>query len=316
MGRVARFATLGRNPVPSDVSVCYLWVGRIGPSADAESPVGGMTINRFGVHTLPMMLQRPARTGRDRARDLAVNLGIFALMWAAYSLGRQVTLDAEAVAMENARRIVDLQAWMGLPSERAIQAAIIDRAGLVKIANYYYLLAHFPGTAAFMVWAWWRHRERFPGVRSSLLAVTAAGLALHIAFPLAPPRMLPGSGFIDTGRLFGPNPYDLGIAEAANQLAAMPSLHVGWSLLVAIGILGLSDSRWRWLALAHPAITTTVVVITANHYWLDGLAAAVLVVVAWKAFRRDPEWDPGREPIEKHPITSVERGEPVSTAAR
>ena len=109
--------------------------------------------------------------------------------------------------------------------------------------------------------------------------------------------ILRGGDFIDTGQLFGPNPYDLGIAEAANQLAAMPSLHVGWSLLVALGVLGLSDHRWRWLVLLHPIITTTVVVITANHYWLDGLAAAVLVVVAWLAFSRDPEWDPNLQEL-------------------
>ncbi len=244
-----------------------------------------------------MMLQRPARTTRDRARDLAVNVGVFALMWVAYSLGRRLTLDAETVAIENARRILDIQAAIGLPSESDIQSSILGRSGLIKFANLYYLLAHFPGTFAFMVWAWWRHRERFAGVRSSLLAVTAAGLVLHIAFPLAPPRLLPGGGFIDTGAIFGPNPYDLGIAEAANQLAAMPSLHVGWSLLVALGVLGLSEHRWRWLVLLHPFITTTVVVITANHYWLDGLAAAVLVIVAWKAFSRDPRWDPNLQEL-------------------
>ncbi len=266
-----------------------------------------------------MMLYRPTSATRQRARDLAVNVGLFALMWIAYSLGRRLTVDAESVAIENARRVVELQSALGLPSESAIQQAILDRSTIIRGANFYYLAAHFPGTAAFMVWVWWKHRERFAAVRSTMLAVTAAGLVLHIAFPLAPPRLLPGSGFIDTGALFGPNPYDLGIAEAANQIAAMPSLHVGWSLLVALGVIGLSTSRWRWMSLLHPAITTTVVVITANHYWLDGLAAAVLVVVAWYAFKRDPEWDPSREsdpPRRRRPVSPVERQANVSQLIR
>ena len=91
----------------------------------------------------------------------------------------------------------------------------------------------------------------------------------------------PTLGFVDTGALFGPNVY--GPPEGgsiANQFAAMPSLHIGWATLVAIGLIVATRSRWRWLWLAHPIITILVVVGTANHWWLDGIVALVLLAGA------------------------------------
>jgi hypothetical protein len=60
----------------------------------------------------------------------------------------------------------------------------------------------------------------------------------------------------------------------------MPSVHVGWSIIVAVAVITASRSRWRWLAVLYPMLTTLVVVVTANHYWLDGVAAGLLVVGA------------------------------------
>jgi hypothetical protein len=73
----------------------------------------------------------------------------------------------------------------------------------------------------------------------------------------------------------------------------MPSLHVGWALALAVGLIAATRSRWRWLWLIHPALTLLVVVATANHYWLDGIAAAVLLAVALLLVPR-PAGHPGR----------------------
>jgi hypothetical protein len=66
----------------------------------------------------------------------------------------------------------------------------------------------------------------------------------------------------------------------ANQFAAMPSLHFGWAVLVAYGLVQALHTRWRWLVVVHPAMTLAAIVITANHYWLDAMVAAVLIVAA------------------------------------
>ena len=108
---------------------------------------------------------------------------------------------------------------------------------------------------------------------------TAAALLVQFV-PVAPPRMLPGDGMIDTAARYGQSVYGSVAGFNADQLSAMPSVHVGWSLLAALVIVEVSRSRWRWLALAYPLLTMLAVVVTANHYWLDGIAAALLLALA------------------------------------
>lgn len=218
---------------------------------------------------------------RWRAFDLARNIALLACLYLAYAAVRRVTADQFTDAFRNARALLDFQAAIGLPSEQVLQSAVIYHPGLVRAANTFYMSAHFPGTALFLAWAWFRHHQHFSVIRSSLITLTSAGLLLHLLFPLAPPRMLRSQGFIDTGAVFGPSPYDLSAAEAANQIAAMPSLHVGWALLVAISVISLSRSRFRWLIVIHPILTTAVVVMTANHYWADVIIASFLVISSW-----------------------------------
>ena len=100
-------------------------------------------------------------------------------------------------------------------------------------------------------------------------------MVIHVAFPLAPPRML--EGYVDTLRVFGPSIYPEDPSRSvANQFAAMPSLHFGWALMVAVGIIVLTSSRYRWWWLAHPAVTLLAIVATGNHYLLDAAVAAAL----------------------------------------
>ena len=222
-----------------------------------------------------------ATVGR-RALDLATNVVVLGGLWFLYAAVRGVTAEEYSVAIDNARELLSFQHAIGMPSESLLQRDFLGQIGLLKLANIYYLAAHFPVTIVFLLFAWAFRRHQFGRIRNTLIAVSAVGMIIHLIFPLAPPRMLPRMfGFIDTGRIVGPNPYDLGVAEAANQIAAMPSLHVGWALLVAVGVIWMFESKWRWLIVIHPAITTMVVVLTANHYWTDAIIAALLVGLCW-----------------------------------
>jgi hypothetical protein len=139
----------------------------------------------------------------------------------------------------------------------------------------------------FLVWMFWRHRDRYAWARTMLVVLTGTCLLLQM-IPVAPPRMLPDAGFVDTGLLYGQSIYGPFGSGIADQLSAMPSVHVGWAVLIAFVVLTVSRSRWRWLVLLDPVLTTLVVVATANHYWLDGivaclvLAGAVAVASAWE----------------------------------
>ncbi len=244
-------------------------------------------------------------------RSLLLNVLALGGLWVVYSAVRTLTADSWRAARGNAHRLIDFQEQVGLPSEAVLQGLFLPYEWLTRAANTYYFAAHFPSMILFLAWALLFKRHAMPRIRFALIACTMAGLVVHLAFPLAPPRMLRMAGFVDTARLFGPDPYALGIAKAANELAAMPSLHVGWALLIAVAVIKVGISRLRWLVIAHPVLTAVVVVVTANHYWTDIFAGALLAWVGW--------WGAGRfHPIVREPdvidLTDLgERAQPATT---
>ena len=159
----------------------------------------------------------------------------------------------------------------------------------------YYATAHFPVTVTVLAWAFVRHRATsYALLRFLLVSVTLVAMGVHVLYPLAPPRMLTRLGFVDTLAVYGPHVYSTDMARSvANQFAAMPSLHFGWAVIVAWGVVHIFRSRWRQLAWLHPAITLIAITATANHYWLDSVIALLLVIAAagsWQALdaRRRP----------------------------
>jgi hypothetical protein len=124
-----------------------------------------------------------------------------------------------------------------------------------------------------------RQRSDYVWARNLLVVQTALALIIHIAFPLAPPRMFPQWGFTDTMTRYGPSAYEPG-ASIANQFAAMPSLHVGWAVLIAYVVTRTGPRTLSILAWGHAVVTLAVVVLTAHHWWVDGVAGIGLLYVA------------------------------------
>ncbi|MEU9189312.1 phosphatase PAP2 family protein [Streptomyces sp. NPDC048484] len=230
-------------------------------------------------------------------REVLLVAGLFLV----YKLGRQLATGHTAEAFDNARRVWDLERFLHLPGEGSVQSAMLHGDTLVHIANTYYVTVHFPATAAFLVWLYLRRPRHYVWARRVLAVVTAAALVVHLTFPLAPPRMLAATGLVDTGQVFGPTVYGASpeADSLSNQFAAMPSLHFGWALLVAIGLIAATRSRWRPLWLLHPLMTLLVVVGTANHYWLDAIVAAALLGITLAVLRPPRRTadtaEPGRE---------------------
>jgi hypothetical protein len=225
-----------------------------------------------------------ARALRPWAKELTLMLLLYG-MWqyaGAWSLGRA------SAAVARGRSIWDAERSLHLPSERSAQNLVLQHHELVHWLNVYYAYVHVPALGACLVWLFVRHRDRYPAVRTVVALVTGASLVIQL-FPVAPPRLLPHLGITDTAAVIGPSVYSRG-ATGLDQLSAMPSLHVGWALIIAGAIVWAARSRWRWLAIAYPILTTFTVVVTGNHYWADGAAAAVLcavvAVIASKAYGR------------------------------
>ncbi|MFF7468170.1 phosphatase PAP2 family protein [Streptomyces sp. NPDC008092] len=215
-------------------------------------------------------------------REFLLVAGLFLV----YKFGRQLATGHTAEALHNAHRIWDLERTLHLPSEVDVQSALLHGDTLVHLANTYYATIHFPATLAFLVWLYLKRPAHYVWARRVLALVTAAALVLPFTFPLAPPRMLAASGLVDTARLYGPSVYGPPSSDhLSNQFAAMPSLHFGWALMVAIGLIVATRSRWRWLWLLHPAITLLVIVGTANHYWLDAIVATAMLGAALAVIR-------------------------------
>jgi hypothetical protein len=165
---------------------------------------------------------------------------------------------------------------MHLPSEAAVQHVFLPHPLIVQAFNLYYAALHFPVLMGCMIWLFLRHRERYRTARTTLIAFTTSCLLIQL-IPVAPPRMLPATGMVDTAERYGQSVYAVTPGFEPNQLSAMPSVHVGWAILAAILVIETARSQWRWLALAYPPLTLFVVAVTANHFWLDGIVAAVLL---------------------------------------
>jgi len=180
-------------------------------------------------------------------------------------------------ALPRARWLWHAERLMYLPSETSVQRLFLPHPLLVQAFNLYYDILHFPVLGVCLVWLYVRHRDRYPSIRTTVVLFTMISLLIQF-IPVAPPRMLPATGMVDTAVRYGQSVYSWKGGFDADQLSAMPSVHVGWALIVAIAVITVSRSRWRWLAAGYPVLTTLAVVVTANHFWLDGVVAAVLVI--------------------------------------
>jgi hypothetical protein len=159
---------------------------------------------------------------------------------------------------------------------------------LVQIANAYYVYGHFNPVIVLLAWVFWRHRERYARVRLLLCLLTAVAFVVHFV-PVAPPRLMPQLGFRDVALEYGQSVYGSFGEGIPGQLLAMPSLHVGWAILLAYVVVTTLTSRWRWLVVAHPLLMSVDVAVTANHWWADGVVCGgllVLCIAAERAVRR------------------------------
>jgi hypothetical protein len=223
---------------------------------------------------------RRARRPRLRSaagflREAAVLLALFAL----WQLAGSYAVMGPDGAIDRAQWIWHAERVVHLPNEAGVQQAFLGHSLIVEALNLYYAGLHFAVVLSCLLWVYIWHRRQYPQVRTTLVLFTAGALLIQL-IPVAPPRMLPGDNMIDTAVQYGQSVYGSVAGFNADQLSAMPSVHVGWALLVALVVVQLSTSRWRWLAFGYPVLTLLAVVVTANHFWLDGIAAALLLALA------------------------------------
>ncbi len=237
------------------------------------------------------------------------------------------TIAADGVpeaAFHNAERIIRMERAVGLFHEESIQELFLSQRWFIQFWNVYYGTAHFFVTLAVFILLFFKRKDVFPQWRNTLAAMTALAIIGFAFFPLMPPRLLDqpcpspesvefggacvesdlrsgkervfdgtnGFGFVDTLSVYGgPWRFDSEeVASISNQYAAMPSLHIGWSTWCALAVWPLLRRRWTKVAvLLYPLATLFCIIVTANHFWLDGvgglLAFAVGALLGWGLHR-------------------------------
>jgi hypothetical protein len=219
---------------------------------------------------------RPSRLS-PHVEPVAAEFALIASLYAVWRLARMLPIASTHGAIERAHEIASFQDRLHLPSELSLQHFVLAHARLADLTTKYYAMVHVPALIVFLVWLFYRHRDKYPHWRNGLALITAWCLVIRFV-RVAPPRFLPDLGYVDMGQQYGMSVYAADpTTGVSDQFAAMPSIHVAWAAVVSFGIVAASTSRWRWFFLLHVVLTMLVVSATGNHWWLDGIVAIGLL---------------------------------------
>ncbi|MEV0117774.1 phosphatase PAP2 family protein [Streptomyces sp. NPDC050844] len=246
--------------------------------------------------TSPNAGEETDRTGRaflgrlrtPRRPRLWFEILLIAVSYWTYSLIRNAVPEQKSQALRNADWIWQVEQNLGLAVEESVNHAVNSVTWLIVGMNYYYATLHFAVTLGVLVWLFRKHPGRYAATRLVLFATTAVALVGYYLYPLAPPRLMNGNDFIDTvlvHQTWG-SMASGDLKHMSNQYAAMPSMHIGWSLWCGLTIFALASVPWaKVLGLLYPTVTLVVIVATANHFWLDAVGGMICLAfgfaVAW-----------------------------------
>ena len=231
-----------------------------------------------------------ARLRSPRRPRIWFEIALIAVSYWTYSLIRNAVPEQRSQALRNADWIWRTEHELGIAVEHSVNHAVNSVSWLIVTMNYYYATLHFIVTIGVLVWLYRRHPGRYAATRLVLFATTGVALLGYYLYPLAPPRLMHGVHFIDTVRVHDTwgSMASGNLAEMSNQYAAMPSMHIGWSMWCGVTIVMLSRPLWgKVLGVLYPVSTLVVIVCTANHFWLDAvggllcLAFGFLLSYAW-----------------------------------
>ncbi|MFJ7056478.1 bifunctional glycosyltransferase 87/phosphatase PAP2 family protein [Streptomyces microflavus] len=212
--------------------------------------------------------------------NLLLELLLIRVVYSAYAQVRLAATAGRPLAEEHGRQIHAIEQWLHIDIELWVNRTVVQITWLREFFDYYYSTFHFivPLTILGVLYA--RRPADYRWARTSIGFATLLALVGFWLYPLAPPRLMPGLGFIDT--VHGVQDFakpDYGtLTTVTNQYAAMPSLHFGWSLWCGVVIVMLAPRMWmKALGLLHPLFTIAAIVATANHWVLDAVGGALVV---------------------------------------
>src|ERR687896_541025 len=190
--------------------------------------------------------------------DLLRQIVLFCGAYWLYRLARGLVDGRAGEAFDNARAVIDVERGLGLFFEPSVHAWAEANALVIDAASWMYLNSHFAVTTVVLAWIYLRRNERFYFVRNMFMFAMGLALVGYALLPTAPPRLMPEWGFTDS-------------------VAAFPSMHVAFALMIGATMRQIARRRWAQLLWwAYAPVVTFVVIATANHWWLDAFLGAVV----------------------------------------
>jgi PAP2 superfamily len=250
-----------------------------------------VTITSADPRTVPAPDLQPVhpRLGRG-LRELALVTAAYGI----YTASRLLADGSLARGRDRARTLLEVERATHLNVEASVNHAVSAHAWLAVPMSLWYAALHYLVTPTVLVWIYARRPDAYPRARNVLAVATGLGLLGFLLAPTAPPRLM-GTGYVDTLARYSDFGWwsthasaPAGLGRFTNELAAMPSLHVGWAIWVAWALYPLVPKPWRLTAIAYTAGTSVVVIATGNHWVLDALVGAVLLPVAAAAVASGP----------------------------
>jgi hypothetical protein len=228
-------------------------------------------------------LPRP-RAASSRLRFVSKELVLWLGLYPVYLAIRGLSIDGYGTALANAHDLISVERSLSLFHEASVQDALSPLLGFLST---YYMLGFGPVVAATLVWLAFTRPRLYRHLRNALFVSLAFAAVSYALLPMAPPRLVPDIGIADTvGLAAGHDTGSFGGVVPFNPYAAMPSMHVGWSLLIGIfGFRALRGNPLRWIFPLHPVVMAVAVTATGNHYFLDSAAGVAVVLSALMAIR-------------------------------
>jgi hypothetical protein len=206
-------------------------------------------------------------------------IGLFLFAYLVYSAARFVTIGDLPSARDHAHWIVNAEQSLHVGVEASVQHAF-SGTWILWILNHIYLIAQLGVIPAALIFLYHRSPQLYATLRNTILATWLISVPIYGLFPVAPPR-LADIGITDTitnGTSFA---MDSNLTTSFyNELAAVPSLHVGFAVAVGFALFAaIKHPALRWLALLWGPIVGLAVVATGNHFVFD-IAAGVVASAA------------------------------------
>ena len=219
--------------------------------------------------------------------DAAKQLGLFVIAELSYEAVRGIADGARDQALVNGQNVISLEKSLHTFFEPNLQAIFIKHQWIIDFANYMYMNSHFVVTTVFLVWLYIFRNQHFYFVRNMFMVAMGLAIIGYALLPTMPPRLFPQEGFVDTITDYAQVNHDSGLVKLfVNPYAAIPSMHVAFSTMIgATGFLVTRHRAGKILWACYPVLVFWVVVVTANHFWIDGAVGLLVAILAALAAR-------------------------------